>query len=90
MPPGHVTGRPLPDRADARDDAHLIALWLAGCGSPHTQRAYVRDVAARLAWVPQSDRLAERILPEGDTLNLIHAAGAARPGCSSCITRAPA
>ena len=69
----------MPDRAGARDDAYLIALWLAGCGSPHTQRAYVRDVAARLAWVPQSDRLAERILPEGNTRNLIHAAGAHTP-----------
>ena len=130
----------LPDRSGARNDAHLIGLWLAGCNSAHTQRAYARDVGACLAWagppplqgltladlqewqqhlqaqgqaaasinrrlaavrslltfgqrtgylqfnvgaavrpLPQADRLAERILPERDTLNLIHAAGAATP-----------
>ena len=138
----HPDTRPaqLPDRSGARDDAHLIALWLAGCSSVHTQRAYARDVAACLTWagppplqgltladlqewqqhlqaqgqaaasinrrlaavrslltfgqrtgylqfnvgaavrpLPQADRLAERILPERDTLNLIHAAGARTP-----------
>ncbi len=140
MQPDTRPPAPLPDRSGARDDAHLIALWLAGCSSVHTQRAYARDVAACLTWVgppllpaltladlqgwrehlqaqgqsassinrrlaavrslltfgqrtgylqfnvgaavrplPQADRLAERILPERDTLNLIHAAGAPTP-----------
>ena len=131
---------PLPDRSGARDDAHLIALWLAGCASAHTRSAYARDVASCLAgsgqpplqgltladlqeWrdhllhqgqaassinrhlaavrslltfgqrtgylqfnvgaairpLPQADRLAERILSERDTLNLLHAAGAPTP-----------
>ena len=131
---------PLPDRSGARDDAHLIALWLAGCASAHTRSAYAQDVASCLSWsgqpplqgltladlqewraqlqaqgqaassinrrlaavrslltfgqrtgylqfnvgaavrpLPQAERLAERILPERDTLNLIHAAGAPTP-----------
>ena len=139
MPPPTLPAA-QPDRSGARDDAHLIGLWLAGCSSAHTQRAYARDVAACRAWtgerplpaltladlqewraqlltqgqaassinrrlaavrslltfgqrtgylhfnvgaalrpLPQADRLAERILPEGDTLNLIHAAGAPTP-----------
>ena len=139
LPPATLPA-PLPDRSGARNDAHLIGLWLAGCSSVHTQRAYARDVAACLTWagppplqgltladlqewqqhlqaqgqaaasinrrlaavrslltfgqrtgylqfnvgaairpLPQADRLAERILPERDTLNLIHAAGAATP-----------
>ena len=130
----------LPDRSGARDDAHLIALWLAGCASAHTRSAYARDVASCLSgsgqpplqgltladlqeWrdhllhqgqaassinrhlaavrslltfgqrtgylqfnvgaamrpLPQADRLAERILSERDTLNLLHAAGAPTP-----------
>ncbi len=139
MPPPTLPAA-QPDRSGARDDAHLIGLWLAGCSSAHTQRAYARDVAACRAWtgerplpaltladlqewraqlltqgqaassinrrlaavrslltfgqrtgylhfnvgaalrpLPQADRLAERILPEGNTLNLIHAAGAPTP-----------
>ena len=139
LPPATLPA-PLPDRSGARNDAHLIGLWLAGCSSVHTQRAYARDVAACLTWagppplpaltladlqgwrqqlqdqgqsassinrrlaavrslltfgqrtgylqfnvgaavrpLPQADRLAERILPERDTLNLIHAAGAPTP-----------
>ena len=46
----HPDTLPLPDRSGARDDAHLIGLWLAGCSSVHTQRAYARDVAACRAW----------------------------------------
>ena len=140
MPPDTLPSAPLPDRSGARDDAHLIALWLGGCASVHTRSAYARDVAACRAWtgerplpaltladlqgwrehlqqqgqaassinrrlaavrslltfgqrtgylqfnvgaavrpLPQADRLAARILPERDTLNLIHAAGAATP-----------
>ena len=37
------------------------------------------NVGAAVRPLPQADRLAERILPERDTLNLIHAAGAATP-----------
>ena len=50
LPPATRPAAPLPDRSGARDDAHLIALWLAACSSAHTQRAYARDVAACLAW----------------------------------------
>ncbi len=126
------------DHSGARDDAHLMALWLQGQRSEHTRRAYRRDLdqfldaaggprlqavtAADLqAWqatlrqrcapatvnrklasirsllsfahktgyllfniggvvntVPQPNRLAERILSERDTLNLLHAAGGQR------------
>ena len=41
------------DRSGARDDGHLQALWLAGFASPHTRRAYARDVQAFLAWAGQ-------------------------------------
>ena len=49
LPPAPLPA-PLPDRSGAHDDAHLIALWLAGGSSVHTQRAYARDVAACRAW----------------------------------------
>ena len=48
MPPDTLPA-PLPDRSGARDDLHLIALWLAGCASAHTRSAYARDVASCLA-----------------------------------------
>ena len=140
LPPDTLPAALRPDRSGARDDAHLIGLWLAGCSSTHTQRAYARDVASCLSgsgqpplqgltladlqeWraqlqaqgqaassinrhlaavrslltfgqrtgylqfnvgaamrpLPQADRLAERILSERDTLNLLHAAGAPTP-----------
>ncbi len=140
MPPNPLPAAAPLDRSGARDDAHLIALWLAGCASVHTRSAYARDVAACLSWagqpplpaltladlqewraqlqaqgqaassinrhlaavrslltfgqrtgylqfnvgaairpLPQADRLAERILAERDTLNLLHAAGAPTP-----------
>ena len=31
-----------PDRSGARDDAHLVGLWLAGCSSPHPLAAPTR------------------------------------------------
>ena len=127
------------DHSGARDDVHLMALWLQAQRSDHTRRAYRRDlgqflaaagsprlraitVADLQAWqaslrggqyapatvnrklaavrsllsfahktgylpfnvggvlnaVPSPNRLAERILSERDTLNLLHAAGGQR------------
>ncbi len=130
--------RMLADRSGARDDAHMMALWLQAQRSRHTRRAYHRDlnqflvaaghpqlravtVADLQAWqtdlrwrcapatvnrklaavksllsfahktgylpfnvggvinaLPSPNRLAERILSERDTLNLLHAAGGQR------------
>ena len=39
-----------PDHSGARDDAHLVELWLAG-RSPHTRRAYEADAGRFLTFV---------------------------------------
>lgn len=74
----HETGAIRTTRADS--DAQLVALWLRGKRSPHTQRAYAREAERFLAFVGQPLRSVtlEDALDFADSLRELAPASQAR------------